>query len=390
MSHRSINELSGLELGEFKLEERVVAVGLGAIYQAHDRITGRPVLLVLVQADSQAVPDLDERFRRRVTTVSQLNHAGIASIINIEGTASGVAFAAFDHPFDLTLADRLSQMRARGEQFSTIEALELVRRIAGILAVAHPAGIIHYHLTPEHIFLSEDDIPHLIDLSVPVAAHTRDASGDLTHAPRLGYLSTEQLEGKALSGQSNIYSLGIILYELIAGQCPEIPASSWDIFDQRRADLPRGVPLEEICPELSAATHRVVRDCLWREEWNRFETADMLKLALDKAIAAEKAAVGPRRSRFEGQGRRIAVASLVVILLLVVFVLLKDRIGGPDQSSSLPMAPPALVQTTESHATIYRAPVVGYAPVLDSPQPAELAALAGTAGEQISPDSALF
>ena len=235
-----------------------------------------------------------------------------------------------------------------------IEALELTKQIAHALGVAHTAGLIHHDLRPENINLREDGTPVLIDLGLPVVLDPAAPGVNGSESEMLDYASPEELEGKPLTRRSNIYSLGVILYELLSGHRPKLPVLPFDIFPQ--ANMPKEEPLEEARPELAGETYRLVRNCLWRQEWSRFETADELITAIETAIFAEQelpkaASWTPRRNR---NFVVLIPIALVVLGLLGFFVLRGLRGGQAEAAEETPAAettPIAGVGTTESGPT---------------------------------------
>lgn len=154
----------------------------------------------------------------------------------------------------------------------------------------------------------------------------------------LDYASPEEINGKSIGRRSNIYSLGIMLYELLTGHRPELPTSSWDIFEH--STLPKEVPLEEAREGLSGETYRLVRNCLWRQEWSRFETAEEVISAIDTAMLAEqtvpKAAIWP-----DGRNRWLyfTVPGLAVLVIVIGLVLLWSQFANAEPQGSEATAP---------------------------------------------------
>jgi serine/threonine-protein kinase len=322
-----MQDLTRQQLGDFRVERPIAETEHSGVFLARDITADRPVYLIVAEPLAEKDSDLVARFQRRIETIAHFRHPGIAPVIETGTTPSQQQYAVVDYFPGISLADRMRELEREGRRMSAVEALALVGNVAGTLAVAHPAGIIHHHLTPEHILLNEEGLPVLVDLAIPADARLSAENPSTVLGGRLGYESPEQRQGKALSGQSNIYSLGIMLYELIAGQRPEVPSSQWDIFEHTRTEQSRAIPLEMVVEGLSTATYRLVRECLWREEWNRYETVASMKRAVDLALESEEV----RKEQEAGRPRlrrRYIVAALIVALLLlaVAMVVLRDQI----------------------------------------------------------------
>ncbi len=281
MQTNNLADLSGQTLDNYQIEKLLVQRKFSALYLAHDD-GGDPVFLEVLAVTAGSDPDLDGRFRRRMRTLAQIKHPNIASVHTVDHTPDNHSYAAIQYVEGVTLAEKLSEWRESGHSLTIRQALTLVRHLADALTAVHPAGIIHHDLRPENIILRHD-APFLIDLGIPPITESVEST---TRVERLDYASPEQRQGKTVSGRSNIYSLGIILYELLAGHRPEIPISSWDIFE--RSTLPKEVPLEEARPGLTVETYDLVKMCLWRQEWSRFDTANNLVKAIDAALLAEE------------------------------------------------------------------------------------------------------
>jgi eukaryotic-like serine/threonine-protein kinase len=311
---------------DYVVEEQLYRRPTTELYLARGIDSEATVFLQVLQASGEEETELVGRFQRRMEIVSQLVHPAIAPVLGMGMTAEQRPYAAIKHVAGVPLSEKLAEWRQEGAAYPVTDTLLLVRPLVEALTIAHPAGIIHHDLRPENIIIQPDNTPLLIDLGVPIISVPAEEAAVLPPDKMLDYASPEQLEGKALSGRSNLYSLGILLYELLAGHRPELPVSEWDIFERRA--LPQETPLDEARGDLTPATYELVKNCLWRQEWNRFETADEMLLAIDKAIAAEQAAASapPPAELPERRWLYIAIAiGAVLLLLLAAFLLLRSR-----------------------------------------------------------------
>lgn len=326
------------QISHYSLQEQLVEQAVSAIYRAKDEKTGSTVFLVTLRPEA-VTGDLPDRFLRRAETAAQLEHKNILPLLEY-GTAEKRPFATFPYQPGEFLANHpdFQAEPTPDNKSQVIKAIELVAQLAAALAVAHPTGLIHHNLRPENIYLNEVGQPFLLDLVVPpTPPAAMPANGE---PPReLDYTSPEQLAGKTLSGRSNVFSLGVLLYRLLAGKLPPLPVSEWDIFEHK--GMAREVPLQELRPGLTQATYTAVQDSIWQKEWSRYETAAAQQKALEQAKTAEAAPPPPPppvwlvwfRKLSQPQVLKFAVpALLVIVLLLLALFFLRGsgrQNGGP-------------------------------------------------------------
>lgn len=309
----------GQKIRHYLLTDLLKQRAVSSLYLAQDTRADQSVFIEILHATADEDAVLVGQFQRRMETVLHLKHAHIASILTIGQTAEKRPFAVIQYAAGTFLSEKLTTWH----QTDTLSALTLIRLLADALTAAHPVGIFHHDLRPHNIYIQTDDTPFLLDLGVNITPLNIDETY-LEETGMLDYASIEQLRGQALTGRSNIFSLGIILYELLSGQRPQLPVSDWDIFDRRV--LPKEIPLEEVCPGLTSETYELVKNCLWPQEWNRYDTIQEMLVAVDKAIAAENDA--PARSQqFVNNTWRlyglIAGGMLLIILVIVIIILLQ-------------------------------------------------------------------
>ncbi len=247
------------------------------------------------------------------------------------------------------LEDRLTELRKAEKHLPAIEALHLVRKVADGLAVAHHSRIIHQDLRPYYIFIPEGNKPAYINFELKRMLVLSPLVADIRHSNELDYASPEQIQGHELSVRSNIYTLGIILYVLLAGHRPQAISSQWDVFDREGSELPSGVPLNQARESLTEETYQLVHGCLWHEEWNRFEDLNKVRLAINEAIAAEEALQDNLAE--EPKNRWLlnaAVPVFLAILLLGFMVLWLDITDVFPQSIFTSQPATVAIQTTPS------------------------------------------
>jgi serine/threonine protein kinase len=307
--------LSGQQIGNYEIVELITARKASDLYLARDVKLERLVYLEVLRTTADEDTDLAARFQRRMETVSQLKHENIALVSDIDTTEEGLPYAVMEYFPATTLAQWLAEVDEKGERLPVIDALRLGQQLAQALSAAHSASLIHHDLRPENIMLREDGSPVLLDLGVPFVLGTNSLLNK-TDGDTLHYASPEEMEGKTIGRRSNIYSLGIILYELLAGHRPRLPTLPYDIFPQ--ANMPKEEPLEEAREGLAGETYRLVRNCLWRQEWSRFETADEMITAIETAILAEQDL--PKTPAWSG-GRRRSLYALMPLALVAVLVI---------------------------------------------------------------------
>ena len=335
MVARDKEDLSGQQIGNYEIESHIAARKASDLFLARDVKLERLVFLEVLRVTEEEDEDLAERFRGRMETVSQLKDPHIAVVSDLDVTDDGFPYAVIDYFPGETLADKLADLRRDQQTMPVIESLELAKQIAQGLGVAHAAGLLHHDLRPQNIMLREDGTPILIDVGVPIVAGSASPILNGPEKELLDYASPEELEGKPLTRRSNIYSLGVILYELLAGHQPHLPTLPFDIFPQ--ANMPKEEPLEEARPGLAGETYRLVRNCLWRQEWSRFETTDEMITAIETAIFAEQelpkaAAWTPKRSN----SMKFVVPVALVLVGILAFFLLRGIFGGGRAEANEP------------------------------------------------------
>ena len=261
----------GRTLSHYRIEQRLGAGGMGSVYRARDLALGRDVALKVVGDELDS--SMRERLLREAETGARLQHPVIATFFEA-GKADEVAFIAMEYVRGSTLRDRLG----RGP-FAPAEAVALSSALLEALHHAHTTGILHRDIKPENVMVTTAGSPKLLDfgLAKALASHASgdegtmlDLSGDRIPGT-VGYMSPEQLEGLELDARSDLFAVGALLYELIAGR-PAFPGTT--VTERIAAILTRDPPPLS-SPGVRPALNEILRRALARNRDDRYPSASV-------------------------------------------------------------------------------------------------------------------
>ncbi|MBZ0238342.1 MAG: serine/threonine protein kinase [Deltaproteobacteria bacterium] len=209
----------GTRVGSYTIERKLAEGGMAIVYEAVHQVLPRRAALKVMR-DASLGESARTRFLREACLLADLRHRAIVDVHDAGMLADGRAWLVMNLVNGTTLADRLL---VRGA-LTPAEVVELVRHIAAALASAHEAGVVHRDLKPENVFVVDDAAcpVRVIDWGIALAAHQAEerltVDGTITGTPH--YMAPEQIRGELVDGKCDVYSLGIMMYELLAGQPP--------------------------------------------------------------------------------------------------------------------------------------------------------------------------
>lgn len=285
--------LVGQKIDQYLIEAFIASGGMAEVYLARDVGLDRQVALKVMLPELTRQAGFAARFQREARTIARLQHPNIVQIYSTGTTANpraggGQPYLAMQYVPGGTLQAQLEQMAAQERRLHPVAALQMMQQVADALAAAHAADIIHRDLKPSNILLDHSGKPIVTDFGIAAvnSATTRlTQTGVVMGTPF--YMSPEQIQGQGnVDGRSDIYTLGVILYELLAGRVPFLGPSTLAIMHQHVYEPPP--PLVELAPHLTPTTIHLVNHCLAKEPEKRPLTAVSLSQAINNAIPAEQ------------------------------------------------------------------------------------------------------
>jgi len=276
----------GSEISHYRIISKIGAGGMGEVYLAVDTKLERQVALKVLLAEVANDVERVQRFVHEAKAASALNHPNILTVFEI-GLFEGLQYIATEFIKGVTLRER---MRLGGLGLN--EALGVALHSAAALGAAHEAGIIHRDIKPDNIMIRDDGLVKVLDFGLAKLTEKRDETADPEDATKtlfstkpgmlmgtVAYMSPEQARGQPLDARSDIFSLGIVMYELFTGKRPFEGESSVDLISSILKDEPPS--LRQWAPDLPRQLERIVDKALRKDREHRYQHVKDLEIDLD-------------------------------------------------------------------------------------------------------------
>jgi len=286
-------------VGRYALKTILGKGGLGTVYAAWDPLLSRTVALktLHIDADPAAREALDVLFLNEARAAAGLSHPHIVTVFDAGPSATGVYIA-----MERLQGQDLRHLLLQGVRPGPIEAAQVVRRVADALAYAHRKGVVHCDIKPANIFMTGRMHPKVLDFGIARVAHRDVPALDSVVAGSPFYLAPEQMDGRSVDRRSDVYSLGVVLYELLVGRRPFEGASLEAITHAvKTAEV---VPAHRASPKVPLGLSVIADRAMARDPDQRYPSARHLAMELRHWMDSAEA----RALRNEPRGRRPAPA----------------------------------------------------------------------------------
>jgi serine/threonine protein kinase len=302
--------------GRFRIECEIGTGGMGTVYRATHLGLERPVAVKIIKREFAGDRDVADRFLREARTMARLRHPHAAMIFDAGNLPDGRHFIIMEFVEGTTLSQALAR-----ERFSAERAVKIAVQICEVLAEAHQLGIIHRDLKPSNIMLNERGV-RVLDFGVAkvlvtpdtTATHATTGSGQIVGTPR--YMSPEQCLGQRVGARSDLYSLGVVLYEMLAGRPPFIDALPSAVLVKHAIAPPP--PLPQMRPDIPKQLALAVHTLLAKRPEDRPRTAAAARALLEKSLVRREREL-PETAPFSSTLAVVAERSNIVFRLAAPF-----------------------------------------------------------------------
>ena len=329
------------EIGPYHLLKLIGEGGTGNVYLAVDTRLDRKVAIKILTVDFAEDVDRISRFKQEARATSSLNHPNIVTIFEV-GEVEGRNYIVTEFVEGVILRARLTEVLPGG--LDTTETISIITQVLQALDAAHRAGIIHRDIKPENIIIRADGLVKVLDFGIAKLDASQSASVDhLTTRTGVvigtaAYMSPEQARGQKVDHRTDIFSVGIVLYEMLCGRKP-FEGETWS--DVMAAVLVKDPP--PIDPAVApSALKQIVERCLDKNPDKRFQSASDLMFALRQATVTDQSDSGPSiASRAPASWHKfgLVIAVIIIVLLAAGLVWLKSTTPVAEQPKKLLIAP---------------------------------------------------
>jgi serine/threonine protein kinase/Flp pilus assembly protein TadD len=332
MIHQKDSGQVGKTILHYDIIEKLGEGGIGVVYKAEDTKLRRLVALKFLSSKSLADPEEKKRFVREAQAAAVLNHANICTVHEI-GQSEGQNFIVMEYVDGQSLDDRI-----KGGLLELAEAVEIAKKITAGLQAAHKKNIVHRDIKSANIILTSEGHVKITDFGLAKKKGDVTITKTGSQMGTAAYMSPEQIQGEPVDHQSDIFSFGVLLYEMLTGLRPFKGENQQATMFSILYHQPKSV--REIQPDIPIELEQIIKKSLEKEKENRYQSAheilaDLMNLCVetDDASTAQpikKVANRPRTTRFILLDKRIYTPIMGIILLLSFFWLLKILLFNKD------------------------------------------------------------
>jgi serine/threonine-protein kinase len=276
-------------IGPYEVRDTIGRGGMAAVYKAYQASLDRVVAIKVISAHLASEPEFMERFRQEARAVARLSHPNVV-IVHDFGEDGGLPYLVMEHVDGVTLADMLDEGIPQGQ------TVDLLAQVASGLDYAHSRGIVHRDIKPQNVLVTHEGRAVLADFGlarIMESARRLTMSGGVVGTPE--YMSPEQASGRPTDHRTDVYALGVILYEMVAGLRPFSAETPLGVLMKHLQEPPP--PVHEFRPDLPPSVDAVIQKALAKQPEERFQSASELARAFRDALSGQTeiaAAVGPR------------------------------------------------------------------------------------------------
>ena len=340
--------------GRYEILEELGGGGMGKVYRVYDRKLEEEVALKLIRPEIAADRRAIERFKNELKIARKIGHKNVCKMYDL-GEANGASFITMEY----VAGEDLRSFIRRAKQLTVGASVSIARQVAEGLAEAHRLGVVHRDLKPGNIMIDKEGNAKIMDFGIARSLLGKGLTGEGAIIGTPEYMSPEQVEGREADGRSDIYSLGIILFEMLVG-CPPFDGETPFSIANKHKTKPPPIP-KKVVPQIPDGLNSLILRCLEKDKAKRFQKAEELVAELlgveqalpptDRALTRAKTKIRTSREiTVKLTPRKLAVPVIVIGLVLIVAVFWRGFFAKKEPPSA-PVAPNSIAFVSLSNQT---------------------------------------
>jgi eukaryotic-like serine/threonine-protein kinase len=267
-----MTEEANKRIGDYQILDELGSGGMGRVWRVRNVITDRVEAMKVLLPDLAGRQELAARFQREIKLMASLNHPNIAAL-RTAFTADNQLYMVMEYVEGTTLADKIEK-----GPIPVNDAVNYISQVLSAVSYAHQQHIIHRDIKPANMMLTPQGVVKLMDFGIARAGEERSLTMTGTTMGSLSYMSPEQVKGEATDARSDLYSVGVSLYEFVTGQRPFTASSDYSIMAAHVKEAPK--PPVDLHPGLPASLNEIILMSIAKDPAQRFQTADAFRNAL--------------------------------------------------------------------------------------------------------------
>jgi serine/threonine protein kinase/Tfp pilus assembly protein PilF len=310
LREQTLDFVPGEFFGErYQIIEEIGRGGMGRVYKAIDKELNRIVVLKMIRPERSSDPGMVKRFKKEINLASQITHENVCRIYDL-GEIDGIKYISMQFIDGENLKDFIQTSK----RLSIETTIDITRQICQALIAAHKKGVIHRDLKPKNIMLDKKGTAFVMDFGIAKSIDSEDTirPGAIVGTPY--YMSPEQAVGERIDHRSDIYSLGAIMYEMLAGKPPFKADTIAGLIHKHVNETPK--PISQLNPQTPVELEKITMKCLEKKPDKRYQGADDIIAALNKAEAEAIISARPARIHL----KKIAPLAAIVLAILAFII----------------------------------------------------------------------